>query len=240
MLRFVVLTLLVETALVAWLLVWAPLQSRRRLRALEAEMASRPEAQIDFFRRFMVRWWCIALVGGGALVGSGTPLYLQPPRWTAEALRLYLVAVGTLAVTLVLMAGSRRYRALLRNQLHQLRLARLLFPRSARAARWLVAVALTAGLCEELAYRLVVPIWTLRVAWESTWTPLVVSSLGFGLGHLYQGARGVILTALLGALFYMLVAWTGSLWPAIALHALVDLRVVALYALVGPLEDRSS
>ena len=39
----------------------------------------------------------------------------------------------------------------------------------------------------------------------------------------YQGWNGVLRTGMVGALLTLVVAILGSLWPAIALHALIDL-----------------
>ena len=40
--------------------------------------------------------------------------------------------------------------------------------------------------------------------------------------HAYQGWNGVLRTGITGAIFTLVVAAFDSLWPAIALHALVD------------------
>ncbi len=40
---------------------------------------------------------------------------------------------------------------------------------------------------------------------------------------LYQGWNGVLRTGIVGAVFTLVVAIFDSLWPAIALHALIDL-----------------
>jgi len=56
----------------------------------------------------------------------------------------------------------------------------------------------------------------------------VVTAAAFGFAHLYQGTRGVLLTGLVGAYLAWLTLSTGSLLPAIVIHALIDLRVLAL------------
>jgi membrane protease YdiL (CAAX protease family) len=57
---------------------------------------------------------------------------------------------------------------------------------------------------------------------------IVITSVVFGLAHLYQGPRGVVLTGLAGAVFASMTITTGSLLPAIAVHAMVDLRILGL------------
>jgi membrane protease YdiL (CAAX protease family) len=59
--------------------------------------------------------------------------------------------------------------------------------------------------------------------WLGWWGAAATSLSLFALGHAYQGWGGVLRTAAVGALFTLVVATCGSLWPAIALHALIDL-----------------
>jgi len=91
-------------------------------------------------------------------------------------------------------------------------------------------VAPTAAFCEELLYRgflfRQLLEWTDSVPWA-----LIISSLGFGLAHAYQGVHGMARTALLGALLAVPLIRTGSLYPSMAAHFVID--AVAL-AWLGP------
>lgn len=62
-----------------------------------------------------------------------------------------------------------------------------------------------------------------RALLRGTWAPVLVSSLVFGLGHLYQGWIGVAQTTLIGIVLALVVVRWGTLWPAIIAHALLDL-----------------
>ncbi|RMH16990.1 MAG: CPBP family intramembrane metalloprotease, partial [Gemmatimonadetes bacterium] len=73
------------------------------------------------------------------------------------------------------------------------------------------------------------------------------ASLAFGALHAYQGSVGVARTGLLGAGLAGAVVVSGSLWPAIVAHTLIDLalglgparRVVDAFAgagTAGPVE----
>jgi CAAX protease family protein len=57
---------------------------------------------------------------------------------------------------------------------------------------------------------------------------LTVPLVAFGIAHLYQGVGGVITTGLVGALMLGVYLASGSLWVAMAVHALIDLRAVVL------------
>src|SRR5262249_22991208 len=95
-----------------------------------------------------------------------------------------------------------------------------IMPHTTREFGWLLAVSLTAGVCEEFLYRG----YFIRALspWLSWWGAAALSALAFGLLHTYQGRHGVISVALMGIIFTLVVAATRSLFPAIALHALMD------------------
>ena len=98
----------------------------------------------------------------------------------------------------------------------------LLIPRTTREKVWaLVLVAPTAALVEEFVYRGYLLAIIAR-ALNSTGWAWVLSSAAFGLAHLYQRPNGMIRAAVLGALLAWPVVRTGSLYPAIAAHFLID------------------
>lgn len=97
----------------------------------------------------------------------------------------------------------------------------ILVPRNPNERVWFAWVSLSAGFCEELIYRGFL-IWVFR-PWLGLWGAALVSTIAFGLGHAYQGAPGAIRAAAVGALFALLTIATGSIVPAIVLHALLDL-----------------
>jgi len=69
-----------------------------------------------------------------------------------------------------------------------------------------------------------------RLLLGGTWAPVLVSSLLFGLGHLYQGWVGVAQTTLIGIVLALAVLRWGSLWPAILAHALLDVASMLFMA----------
>ena len=79
------------------------------------------------------------------------------------------------------------------------------------------------GICEEVIYR------GFLFAYFAAWMPeapalvvIVLAALVFGLVHLYQGAAGVVKITIIGILFGTLYWMTGSVWPLMALHVVVD------------------
>ena len=52
---------------------------------------------------------------------------------------------------------------------------------------------------------------------------MVSTSLAFGVLHSYQGKLGVVRTGVVGFFMGAAFIYTGSLWPPMVAHALIDL-----------------
>jgi membrane protease YdiL (CAAX protease family) len=108
-------------------------------------------------------------------------------------------------------------------------LAERLLPRTGAELLAFLALAITAGVCEEFLYR-GFAMAALTRAGISPWGVVLLSSVLFGLAHLYQGRGGVVSTVFLGILFGVARIGYDSLVPVILWHIAVD--VVA--GIAGP------
>lgn len=94
-------------------------------------------------------------------------------------------------------------------------------PRTPAELAVFLVLSLTAGVWEELLYRgFLIGYLEPRAGLLAA---VLLSSLIFGLGHVYQGRRGVLNTALVGLAFAGLYALTRSLWWLMLAHALIDM-----------------
>jgi membrane protease YdiL (CAAX protease family) len=156
---------------------------------------------------------------------SFAPVGLAPPvgwrLWTAVGLVLAFAAYQAWALRVL--ARSAEQRAALRGQFGAL--ADVL-PRTRGELRWFAGASVTAGFCEEVLYRGVF-IWVFA-PWLGWWGAAALSLPFFAFAHLYQGWAGVLRTGVAGVAFTLVVAAFDSLWPAIVLHALVDLGAGAM------------
>jgi membrane protease YdiL (CAAX protease family) len=85
-----------------------------------------------------------------------------------------------------------------------------------------IAVSLAAGFCEEVVYRG----YLQRQLWSLTRTlplALVLQAIIFGCGHIYQGWRPALVTAIYGLIFGLVAAWRSSVIPGAIAHAVVDI-----------------
>jgi uncharacterized protein len=85
-----------------------------------------------------------------------------------------------------------------------------------------IAVSLAAGFCEEAVYRG----YLQRQLWNVTRSlplALILQALIFACGHLYQGWRPALVTAIYGLVFGLVAAWRRSIIPGAMAHAVVDI-----------------
>ena len=97
----------------------------------------------------------------------------------------------------------------------------LLVPRNGSELARFNVLSITAGIVEETLWRGFL-IWYLS-QFMPVWSAAIISAVGFGIAHGYQGLAKVPRIMLVAAVFAGLFVLTGSLWLAIILHAAVDL-----------------
>ena len=110
-----------------------------------------------------------------------------------------------------------------------LAIAERILPQSAVELLPYLALAITAGLCEEFLYRGFVMAVLIHVGLQ-TWTVVLLSSALFGLAHSYQGRGGIVMTMLIGVILGLGRIAFDSLVPVIFWHSAVDVVAGA----VGP------
>ena len=202
--------------------LWAAVFGMRRLR--RASPTDRPSARLWLYRRAMLIQWGLTLALLGYWLGRGRPFagLGLVPRVTGG---LIGVAAG-LAIMIVLVWKQRREAladdealARVRERLGKLE---LIIPRGAHERSWFYGLSITAGICEEVLYRGYL-VWYLGHA-MALLPAAALAGVLFGIGHAYQGPRGVLVTGLVGLFLGAIYILTGSLYAGMAMHALMDVH----------------
>lgn len=146
---------------------------------------------------------------------------LARPGWGDLGLQTLLLLAACLAVMAVfhVLGGALGWQE--RDLVHRL------MPESSHEKRGFAVLSVAAGVGEEVAYRAFAPVYLLP--WTGSYLLAAVpSAVAFGCLHMYQGLHGVLRTGVVGLVLAAGVAATGSLWPAVAAHALLNI-VVGLF-----------
>ena len=106
-----------------------------------------------------------------------------------------------------------------------------LLPRNRAELPYGAALAVNAGVVEELLFRLAMPALIFGVTGSAV-AAVVGSLLVFALLHVYQGVAGIVGALVIGTLLMAVYLATGSILVAIVVHALFDLRSLVLIPVV--------
>ncbi len=203
--------------------VIVPWRGRAKLQHLLAKPRVEPAERISLYcSTIAFQWLATAVAAWRAWTHGFTARQLglaMPERLTVTVIAVLGAAV---IVTLQWLNLRRMGRSAspLRRPLQAL--AERILPQSTMELIPFFALSITAGLCEEFLYR-----GFAMAALSRTGLPvgvvILVSSVIFGLAHLYQGRAGLVSTMVLGILFGVSRAALGSLVPAILWHMGVDL-----------------
>jgi|SRR5580704_56625 membrane protease YdiL (CAAX protease family) len=238
MLNVSIVTLL-QHLLFFFLLVVAPVWDWYAIPKLKRSLSS--EYKIRYYQ-LLCAWMWIASALAVLAIGfrplftinpsPGEISWLLPHPW-ARYLVEALIAIAFIIIV-VLPVGVVIWKKLTKRPLKYSSAAALkslnyFLPGTWTERRWWVFISITAGVCEETLFRgfilhyLHVFPCTLNLT-----LALLISSVMFGVHHLYQGAGGVAGAAIVGTLFGLLFLLTGNLLLPIIFHAVMDLRMLAL------------
>lgn len=99
---------------------------------------------------------------------------------------------------------------------------RLFMPATPQERRLWVAVSVAAGVSEEITFRGVM----FSLLWIVTGSPVlaaIIAAVVFGASHSVQGWKSAGVITLIALALHALVAYTGTLYPAIVAHATYDI-----------------
>ncbi len=230
------LSLLLSHLLAAYTALGEPVLGARMYKGLTSAVARDDGARARFYRLSMVIEWSWVLVVGLILLSGGLPWSEVGLRWESPPAMIvgFIVAVGfgMLIPIAVPWLKSRRSGGTGAGESvrEMLEPVGALLPNTRKERRLFAVLSVTAGICEEILFRGFLLFYLQEVfPGFGVVGAVAVSSMVFGLCHLYQGVRGILGTGAFGAGMAILYVASGSLIVPIVLHALLDLRVLLLH-----------
>ncbi len=223
MTRALVHLLAAYTVLAApWLAYLSYQRARRRI------ASGVPDAKSRLYRslvgeQIITAGVVLALWGSGRI--PATSLGLVAPRMWRSSLPALLFIVAAIAwSSLRLRPKAVKIRRTLQHGIGAL------LPDSRQDRLWWGVVSVGAGVSEELVFRgFLLYYLSVYLPPLNTLERALLTSLVFGLAHLYQGWRAIIGTGILGMAFAGLYLMTASLLLPIVIHAAVDYRALLIF-----------
>jgi membrane protease YdiL (CAAX protease family) len=211
-----------------WLLFFAlgvllPWRGRAKYKRLLSLPSPGRSERVTLYLTTIAFQWIATAVVGWRVYARGLSAEELGIAWRNGGQILSIGIAGAILIGALHWWNLRRIGRQARPQSNELKvLARRILPRSRSEMIPYIALALTAGICEEFLYRGFAMGAMLRADLPA-WSVVVLSAILFGLAHLYQGRSGLAGTILLGALFGGVRILCDSMIPLIFWHAAVDL-----------------
>jgi membrane protease YdiL (CAAX protease family) len=215
--------------LVAYMVLVMPWIGRYKYRKLQRRLATgEPDARVRFYRLTVLQQWALVVLILVFVRIASLPwraIGLAPPASWSITRDLFITFAIAIVISVILFrcTGDRFLRRLLK-------MAGALIPENPTERFWFGAISLGAGVTEELLFRGFL-FWYLGFFFPqlSLVQLIVISSAMFGFCHIYQGALGIVGTGVLGAVLMWMYLSTESLILPITIHALIDLRILAIF-----------
>ena len=189
-----------------------------------ASLAQRPMVRLSVYRQALVLQWSLLAIllvlwiaTGRGWSALGTVPSFHLPFWGAA-----LVVGITVALILRQRGQALHDDEALEHVRERMAHVQLMLPHDRRELGWFYRLSFTAGVCEEFLYRGYL-IWYFT-PWIGIVPAAIAASVVFGLGHSYQGVRGIVTTGLFGAVLAALYLISGSLLLPILVHFLLDMH----------------
>ncbi|MFT4928326.1 MAG: membrane protease YdiL (CAAX protease family) [Phenylobacterium sp.] len=185
---------------------------------------AQPEKLIGVYRVTMFHlWWptliLLVLVYHGQIAMSEIGLQWQWDLANQIGVAGLVLLVGYLLLSLKQLAENSEEHQKVRDQMA---CVRWLMPTTIKESRYFIwGVSLTAGICEELLFRGY--LMQQLAPYMPMYAVVIVSSLAFGLPHIYQGPMHVVRTTIIGLVMALIYLATDSLVIVMILHALLDM-----------------
>ena len=178
----------------------------------------------ELYRNTIISHWTLFLVCIAIWAFAGRPwpamgFGLQLDLWFAVATVLMILGVVVLVMQL------RRVNTAPQEEIDGYRerfgSLSIILPRNGNELARFYALSVTAGIVEEVLWRGFL-IWYLN-QFMPLWAAALVSGIGFGLAHAYQGMTNLPQLIIVGLVLSALFVISGSVWLPIILHAAIDI-----------------
>jgi uncharacterized protein len=219
-----------QHALALFLFVGVPIWDALETRALKT--STNPRRKILSYQRIVLLLWAAAIVAWITLRSS--VFFVWPEVHLAAQQKIgasfgWGFAIAFVVGSMLQVALVRRSAAAREKILRAFKRLAFILPATQQERAWFALVSVTAGICEETLYRGFLIRYLANGPWHAgLWIAVAIASISFGLAHGYQGLSGIVGTTLLGSVMAVLFLASGSLWLPMALHAIIDLRILLL------------
>lgn len=217
---------LIDLALLAYIVAIEPIRAFMNAKAGRAKLASDdPNIRVETYTRTILHLWAVALpililwaINDREWHDLG--FQIQSSWIAAIGWGIAVLVSGYFGLALWSAHQNEDTRASIRKQLGGAETISNLMPQNTAEKDLFHLCSITAGITEEVIYRAYL-IWAFSL-FLPIWAAAAIGLVIFTLVHIYQGWKELPGVFAMGALFTLIFVLSGSIWPAIIAHILVD------------------
>lgn len=217
---------LIDLGLLAYIVMIEPIRALMKAKAGRAKLASKdPNVRVETYTRTILHLWAVAIpililwaINDREWHDLG--FQIQFGWIAATGWGIAVLVSGYFGVALLSAYQHEETRASLRAQLGGAETVSNLMPQNTAERDLFHLCSITAGITEEVIYRAYL-IWAFSL-FLPIWVAAAIGLIIFTLVHIYQGWKELPGVFAMGALFTLIYVLSGSIWPAIVAHILVD------------------
>src|SRR5256885_6908275 len=199
-----------------------PWRGRVRMKKLLAMPQVDTRDRLRLYSSTIAFQWCAAVVVAWRAWAHGSPASERGLTIHDRTRIVGASIVGTATIAAFQWLNLRRVGRIPAEARGALQaIAERILPQSTAELLPYLALAMTAGLCEEFLYRGFVVAVLVQVGFQA-WAVVLLSAVLFGLAHSYQGRSGMVMTLFVGLVLGTSRMAYASLVPAIFWHSAVD------------------
>lgn len=187
-----------------------------------------PDAKLRFYRELVVEQIAttglILLLWRSGRISASSLGLVAPRSWVWTMIVLFVIVGALVWSSLRLRPKGEKLRKKFQDSVGAL------LADSSQERTWWGAVSVGAGISEELAFRGFLLFYlSLYLPHLNTTERVLLTSLCFGLAHIYQGWKPAVGAGILGLALAGLYLMSGSLLLPVLVHAAVDWRVLLIF-----------
>lgn len=189
---------------------------------------------VDYKQTIFIFWMLTWLVIGNTFIDKSMPLNFYPAFNTTGIVLavLILIFIGLQMVTSKVSTIEKAESVIdkMKDNYHYL-------PKSKREFIWFNLLSLSAGICEEIIFRLFMFSYLL----ENTNLAIafILTNVIFALTHMGSGKQNIIGAFILGLLFTAIYYFTNNIWLPMILHSAIDISAGVLGYYANELEKNT-
>ena len=173
---------------------------------------------VDYKQTIFIFWMLTWFVIGNTFIDKSMPLNFNP---TFNIIGIILAALIIIFIGLQIVTSKVSTMEKAESVIEKMKDNYHYLPKSKREFIWFNLLSLSAGICEEIIFRLFIFSYLLENT--NLVIAFILTNIIFALTHIGSGKQNILSAFFLGLLFTTIYYFTSNIWLSMILHSAIDI-----------------